>query len=185
MIYGYANSKSEIENNSENQLLKLLDNGCIEVIEEQYIKKERPRLEELIKKLESGDTLVVTKIDVLVEDLTEGLELVELLLSRGITLKVLNMVTFDNEPEGKMLLNIFNMFIAFNEFEKEIHSNKSNVVVSKKKENKVGKFTKNKIDNALSLLKSNGGESTYNEVAKLTGISKSTLLRAMNKLRER
>lgn len=49
------------------------------------------------------------------------------------------------------------------------------------KEGRPKKYTKKQLDNALSMLTVNGGDRSYNEVAELLGISKSTLIRENNK----
>ncbi|MDO5040109.1 helix-turn-helix domain-containing protein, partial [Clostridium sp.] len=49
------------------------------------------------------------------------------------------------------------------------------------KEGRPKKYTDKQLNNALSMLTVNGGNSSYNEVAELLGISKSTLIRANNK----
>lgn len=43
------------------------------------------------------------------------------------------------------------------------------------------KYTSKQIDNALSMLSINGGKYSYTEVAGITSISKSTLIRENNK----
>ncbi len=49
------------------------------------------------------------------------------------------------------------------------------------KEGRPKKYTKKQLDNALSMLSINGGNKSYNEVAEILGISKSTLIRENNK----
>ena len=49
------------------------------------------------------------------------------------------------------------------------------------KEGRPQKYTKKQLYNALAMLSINGGNKSYNEVAELLGISKSTLIRENNK----
>ena len=68
MIYGYARVSTvrQVRGNSlEEQESILKVKGCQEIVVEQYTGKttERPKLQELVKRLGSGDTLVVTKLD--------------------------------------------------------------------------------------------------------------------------
>ena len=69
MIYGYAriSSKTQLKGNSlEEQELELKNNGCHIVIPEQHTGKtiNRPKFKELIEDtLQTGDTLMVTKLD--------------------------------------------------------------------------------------------------------------------------
>lgn len=188
IIYGYARVSSRgqlIHGNSlEDQLLQLFNAGCTEVVEEQYSAKEkgRPKFEELLSRLKSGDTLIVTKLDRFARNTQEGLEVVKTLLKRNVTFKILNMGTFDNTPQGTMALT---MFLAFSEYERSmiIERTQAGKAIARTKEGyKEGrprKFTEKQLDHALSLLIVNGGDYSYNGVSEITGISKSTLIRAM------
>lgn len=49
------------------------------------------------------------------------------------------------------------------------------------KEGRPKKFTKEQLDNALSMLIVNGGKYSYKDIERLLGISKSTLIRGNNK----
>ena len=70
--------------------------GKLESIEnivlEKYTGKttKRPKLEELIEKLQEGDTLVVTKLDRLSRSVHDGIELVNKLTEKGIKVNILN-----------------------------------------------------------------------------------------------
>lgn len=190
MIYGYArvSSKGQALHGSslEEQLMQLLSSGCGQVIEEQYSAKEkgRPRFEALLKKLQPGDTLMVTKLDRFARNTREGLEVVQYLVDRNITFKILNMGTFDNTPQGKMSMT---MFLAFAEFEREmiIQRTAEGRAIARKKEGyqegRPKKFSEKQLNHALSILSINGGNHSYNEVAEITGISKSSLIRENNK----
>ena len=52
------------------------------------------------------------------------------------------------------------------------------------KEGRPKKYTKQQLNNALSMLTINGGEYSYKQVEQLLGISKSTLIREQNKSKE-
>lgn len=193
MIYGYAreNPESQIEsNNIEKQIIKLLACGCDEVIEEQFTGKitDRPRLNELICKLQSGDTLMITKLDRLARDLTQAYKLINELRSREITINILNMGIIDNTNLGVSILNIFS---ALAEFERDVlieRTQYGKAVASKGKGYKNGrkpKYTDEQRQHALSLLSSNGGDKSYPQVSEATGISVSTLVREMRKDRKR
>lgn len=190
MIYGYARVSSKGQalhgNSLEEQLIQLRNSGCNQVIEEQYSAKEkgRPRFEALLKQLQSGDTLMVTKLDRFARNTREGLEVVRYLVDMNITFKILNMGTFDNTPQGKMSMT---MFLAFAEFEREmiIQRTAEGRIIARKKEGyqegRPKKFSKKQLDYAISILIINGGNCSYKEVAEITGISKSTLIRENNK----
>jgi DNA invertase Pin-like site-specific DNA recombinase len=190
MIYGYARVSSKGQalhgNSLEEQLMQLRNSGCSQVIEEQYSAKEkgRPIFEALLKRLQPGDTLIVTKLDRFARNTREGLEVVQYLVDMNITFKILNMGTFDNTPQGKMSMT---MFLAFAEFEREmiIQRTAEGRAIARKKEGyqegRPKKFSKKQLDHAISILSVNGGNHSYKEVDEITGISKSTLIRENNK----
>ena len=68
-VYGYARVSTigqQIDGNSLSvQRDELLSRGCQEVVTDTYTGKttHRPNLDKLIKKLNKGDTLIVTKLD--------------------------------------------------------------------------------------------------------------------------
>lgn len=89
MIYGYArvSTKKQLSGNSiEEQYSTLKEQGCQEIIVEQYTGKttDRPELGALMQKMTKGDTLVVTKLDRLARNVMEGVTLVRELLHSGI-----------------------------------------------------------------------------------------------------
>ena len=61
--------------------------------------------------------MVVTKLDRIARSAMQGIELVQKLLDRGITVHVLNMGLLDNTPTGKLIRNIM---LAFAEFERDM-----------------------------------------------------------------
>ena len=69
MIYGYCRVSSRLQatdgNSLEEQENALFDQGCKEIVVEQYTgrKMDRPKFSELLEKLQRGDTLKVTKLD--------------------------------------------------------------------------------------------------------------------------
>ena len=69
MIYGYARVSTATQgrdgNSLEDQVSALTAYGCQEIIQEAYTGKtmERPAFQALLKRLSTGDTLVVTKLD--------------------------------------------------------------------------------------------------------------------------
>lgn len=59
-------------------------NGATNIIAEQYSGKtiSRPKLQNLIDSLNPGDTLMVTKLDRLARNVTEGIELIKTLFEK-------------------------------------------------------------------------------------------------------
>lgn len=80
-------------------------------------KMERPQLETLLAKLESGDELVVCKLDRFARTAAEGSTLIRDLVERGIRVNILNMGVADNTPMGKVMVTVM---LAFAEFERDM-----------------------------------------------------------------
>ncbi|MBZ9635602.1 recombinase family protein [Clostridium sp. FP1] len=185
MIYGYARISTwkQIQGNSlEDQVSMLNKNGCTKIIQEQFTGKttDRPLFNKLVDKLNDNDSLMVCKLDRLARSTTEGLQIVQTLVDKGVKLVILNMGTFDNTPSGRLSLT---MFLAFAQFERDmiIERTQAGKEVAKTKAGfKDGRpklYTDVQLNMALDLLK----ENSYKQVATMTKISEATLVRAMRK----
>jgi DNA invertase Pin-like site-specific DNA recombinase len=123
MIYGYArvSTKGQAKdgNSLEAQEKLLCDNGAQMIFPESFTgtTKDRPKLNELMGILKDGDTLMVTKLDRIARSTRDGLDIIEELISKGVTINILNMGKFDNSPSGKLMRTIF---FAFAEFERDM-----------------------------------------------------------------
>lgn len=188
-IYGYArvSSRGQLDGNSlEQQENQLRENGAEEIYIEQYTgtKTNRPKFKELLDKLNSGDTLMVTKIDRFARSATKGSELVKDLISKGIKVWILNIGIMDNTPASKLVKNIF---FAFAEFERDMiveRTQEGKAIAKTKegfKEGRPKKYSKKQLEHALSMLTVNDGSYSYTEVEEITKISKSTLFRENKK----
>ena len=182
MIYGYArvSTKKQLSGNSiEEQYSTLKEQGCQEIIVEQYTGKttDRPELGALMHKMTKGDTLVVTKLDRLARNVVEGVTLVRELLRSGIKVHVLNVGLLDDTPMGNFFITTL---LAVAELERSMIMERTQAgkeVAKTKPGFKDGRprIAKNRIDAALSLV--DAGNS-YNKVAELTNIGVATLYRA-------
>ena len=134
----------------------------------------------LLKELKPGDTIAVTKLDRMARSASQGMELIQSLLDKGINVHVLNMGLMDNSPTGRLIRNVM---LAFAEFERDmiVERTQEGKTIAKQrddfKEGRPKKFSNAQINHALSLL----NEYSYRQVEQMTGISKSTLIRAKNK----
>lgn len=119
--YGRVSTAGQATNGNslEDQRSKLEDAGCDEIILEAYTgtKVDRPKFNELIDSLESGDTLVVCKLDRFARSASEGSALVKELLARGVNVHILNMGLIENTPTGRLILNVL---LSFAEFERDM-----------------------------------------------------------------
>ena len=182
MIYGYArvSTKKQLSGNSiEEQYSTLKEQGCQDIIVEQYSGKttDRPELGALMHKMTKGDTLVVTKLDRLARNVVEGVTLVQELLHNGIKVHVLNVGLLDDTPMGHFFITTL---LAVAELERSMIMERTQAgkeVAKTKPGFKDGRprIAKNRIDAALALV--DAGNS-YNKVAELTNIGVATLYRA-------
>lgn len=174
MKYGYARV-STLHQDLEFQLQTLQKEGCEKIYSEKFIgtKKDRPKFQELLSLLQEGDTLVVTKLDRFARSTVNAINTVKELLVRGV--KVQGLV--ENTPTGRL---IFSVMSAFAEFERDmiVERTQEGKALAKQREDfregRPKKFSKKQIEHALHILETN----SYKEVENLTGISKSTLIRA-------
>ena len=187
MIYGYArvSSKTQLKGNSiEEQELTLKQNGCYEVVTEQYTGKttDRPEFSRLVNEiLRNGDTLMVTKLDRLARTVPEGIASIEMLFKKGVKVHVLNVGLLEDTPMGHFFITTL---LAVAELERcmILERTSSGKEIAKTKdgyrEGRPIKYNREQIHLAMSLL-SNGN--SYNKVSSMTGISRATLVRYKRK----
>ena len=181
MKYAYARV-STVQQDLEAQIQALEKEGCDIIYSEKFTgtKADRPQFNEVLSKLVEGDTLVVTKLDRFARSMTQGSELVSELIEKGIRVHILNIGILDNTPSSKLIRNIF---FSFAEFERDmiVERTQEGKAIAKQREDfregRPNKFSKKQIEHALGLLASK----SYKEVEDMTGISKSTLIRAKRK----
>lgn len=180
MKYGYARV-STVHQDLEAQITALRNEGCEKIFQEKFTgtTRERPEFQKLLNTLKSGDTLVVTKLDRFARTAVEGIRTIKELFERGVKVHVLNMGLIEDTPTGRLILNIM---LAFAEFERDmiVERTAEGKAIARTKpgfrEGRPKKFTKKQIEHAI-MLKDKEGYS-YKQVDELTGISKSTLIRA-------
>ena len=181
MIYGYARVSTSGQS-LEAQEQELKNFGAEKIFSDVFsgAKDKRPELNKLLKKIQAGDTLIVTKLDRIARSIVQGIQLIEDLTAQGVIINVLNLGIIDNSPTGKLIRNIM---LCFSEFERDLiiqRTQEGKAVARQKKdfhEGRPKKFSKAQINLALELLKTY----SYNKVAEMTGISVSTILRAHRK----
>lgn len=185
MIYGYARVSTVKQmkngNSIDEQIALLKAAGAQEVVTDSCTgtRMERPQLTTLLSRLQHGDKLIVTKLDRFARTAVEGGAIVKALHERGVTIHILNMGIADSTPMGKLMVT---MLLAFAEFERDmiVERTQSGKAIAKANGKRVDgrpkKYGLIQMEHALSLLEAGN---SYTEVEKMTGISKSTLIRAM------
>lgn len=182
MKYGYARV-STVSQDLESQVAALESQGCDVIYSEKFTgtKADRPKFKEVLSKLEEGDTLVVTKLDRFARSTVDAINTVKELFSRGVKVHVLNMGLVEDTPTGRLILTIMS---GFAEFERDmiVERTQEGKAIAKQREDfregRPNKYSKKQIQHALELLK----DHSYKQVEDITGISKSTLIRAKKKL---
>ena len=187
MIYGYARVSTATQgrdgNSLEEQSAALVSYGCQEIITESFTGKtmDRPKFQELLNRLQANDTLVVCNLDRFARTAIEGVQTVKELFERGIKVHILNMGLIENTLTGNLILTVM---LAFAEYERGMIVERTQMGKAAARQNpnfkdgRPKKYSAAQIALALNLL--NNGK-TYREVENMTGISKSTLLRAKKK----
>ena len=184
MIYGYARVSTATQgrdgNSLEDQVAALEKYGCQEIVKEAFTGKtmDRPKFLRLLEVLQEGDTLVVCKLDRFARTAIEGVQVVRELFERGVRVHILNMGLVENTLTGNLILTVM---LAFAEYERGMIVERTQMGKAAARQNpnfkdgRPKKYSSAQIALALDLL--NDGK-TYREVENMTGISKSTLVRA-------
>ncbi|PGB61581.1 recombinase family protein [Bacillus toyonensis] len=181
MKYGYARV-STLRQDLESQIQTLEKEGCEVIYSEKFTgtKTERPQFKELLLKLEAEDTLVITKLDRFARSTVDAIKTVRELFEKGVKVHILNMGLVEDTPTGRL---VFNVMSAFAEFERDmiVERTQEGKAIAKQRadfrEGRPNKYTTKQMKHALELLQTN----SYKQVEQLTGISKSTLIRAKKK----
>ena len=182
-IYGYARVSTQ-QQELESQLQALEQEGATVIYQEKFTgtKTDRPELNKLLEKLQDGDMLIVTKLDRLARNTKEGIVLVEKLFAKNIKVRVLNIGLLENTSMGRFFLQTL---LAVAEMERNtiIERTQEGKAIARQnadyREGRKKVYSKKQLDHAIGLLETN----SYNQVADLTGISKSTLIREVKKRR--
>lgn len=183
MIYGYTrvSTKKQLDGYGldvqKKEILEKYPNAII--YEEQYTgtKLNRPIFTNLLATLKENDILVVSKLDRFARNTVEGIKVVEELFERKISIHILNVGLLEDTPIGRFFLTTMlavaelerNIIIERTQNGKEIAKQNPNF-----KDGRPKKYSDDELIEAVLLL----DEFSYKQVVNLTGISKSTLIRA-------
>lgn len=191
MIYGYCrvSTRGQLKDGYSlevqyKEILERYENAQVEFEQYTGVTIERPVFTKIINKLKTGDTLVVTKLDRLARNTVEGIQIVQDLFAKGVAVHVLNVGLLENTSMGKFFL-ITLLAVAEMERNTIIERTQTGKALAKTKEGfKEGRpksYSEKQLNHALSMLAINGGIHSYNEVAEITKISKSTLIREVRR----
>ena len=185
-IYGYARvstvGQAKDGNSLEAQESALRAAGATEIFVDTFTgtKMERPEFDRLNSLLQKGDMLIITKLDRFARTVGQASELITDLIDRGITVNVLNLRVLDNSSISVLMRNIL---LSFAQFERDMivqRTQEGRAIARTKegyREGRPKKYTGAQLRHAMELLK----DHSYTQVARMTGISKSTLIREKKK----
>ena len=95
MVFDYArvstNSQARDGNSLEAQVQALRNAGAIKIFSDVFSgsKNARPQLDKLLKVIQTGDKLIITKLDRIARSVIHGIQLIESLNSKGVIIDVL------------------------------------------------------------------------------------------------
>ena len=138
---------------------------------------ERPEWDKLRAQLRRGDVLIVTRLDRLARSVSQASGLITDMIDEGVTIHVLNLGVLSNDSVNTLLRNVL---LSFAQFERDmiVQRTQEGKAVARAtdpdfREGRPPKFDAEQLDHAMELLENH----SYAQTAKLTGISKSTLIR--------
>lgn len=155
---------------------------------------KRPEFMKIYNRIQSGDSLIVAKIDRLAQNQQSLLEIIADLRARNIAIYFLDLPMDLNKKDAngrydymaEMMLQMIGS-IAQMEKERIRERREEGIRLALERQRTTGKkifgrpktYQQNCLDHAIYLLK----EHSYSEVVRLTGISKSTIIREVRRLR--
>lgn len=190
-IFGYVrvSSKSqEINFSIQNQTDELMRLGVpkknirTETVSATGKFLERPKFMKLIDKLESGDILVVTKLDRVSRSTLDFLTLHEYLLKKKVQLIALDLPYSGNSASDKLIATTI-MSMATFESERRASRQREGIEAAKKAGRYFGRPTviNKKLIDKVQYLKEEK-QLSVTEIAKITGCSRTTIYKVLRKL---
>lgn len=181
MLLGYARV-SDHEQTTKAQLDALEAAGCELTFSENSsaaITADRPVLDDMLRHARKGDTLVVWRLDRLGRSLPNLIEIVQKLEAAGVELKTLAEGIDTRASNGQQ---VFQLFGVLARFERELIRERTvaGLAAARARGRKVGrppKLSTEKLRVAQRLLRE--PESTVSEVARILGVHRSTLHKAL------
>ena len=186
MIYGYVrvSTAKQVDGNSYEEQTGSITSRYSDakiIYEQESGAEERPIFLKLLDDVVSGDMIVVTKLDRFCRSTKEGLEYIDILREKGVSVHILNMGVIENTPIGRMIVT---NLLAFAEFERAMIKERTQAgkAIARTKEGwKDGRPRKEPPDFKKILKKQKDGELTVAQCCEQLGISRATWY---NKLKE-
>jgi DNA invertase Pin-like site-specific DNA recombinase len=183
MRIGYARVSTSVQN-LDLQMDALHNHGCEEIFTDKVsgVKDKRTGLEEALRFVRPGDTLVVWRLDRLGRNMQHLIQIVNSLNERGISFHSLQEnITMDKSSATGQLM--FHLFAAFAEFERNLIQERSAAGrAAARARGRLGGRPE-KLDNReLEMLRTLVATGTpIKDVAQMWGISRTTVYRYLEK----
>ena len=151
MIYGYARVSTS-DQKIDLQILALQEAGCESIFVETATgaDRHRPELTTCLAKLQSGDVLVVWKLDRLGRSLSHLVAILDDLSSRGVQFRAITQGIETGTSTGRLVSHILG---ALAEFERELikERTREGIKAAKGRRQKMGRRTKSNSTTVLEL----------------------------------
>lgn len=189
MIYGYCRVSTKGQAKDGNSL-DAQEQEILSRYSDAHIYKEaytgtttdRPVFNEVIQQMQENDMLVVSKLDRLARNTEEGIKIVKNLFLKKCSVHVLNVGLLEDTAMGQFFITTL-LAVAELERNQIIERCQTGKAIARQNsdftEGRPKKYSRQQVQHALDLLKSH----SYKQVEQMTGISKSTLIRAKKALK--
>jgi DNA invertase Pin-like site-specific DNA recombinase len=181
-IVGYVRTSTvDQEASFEDQRTELERAGATQVFSERVsaVASKRPQLDEAMRYIRKGDTLMVSRLDRLARSLPHLMEITTDLERRGVSLQVLDMKLDTSTPQGKLILGIFG---SVAQFERELLLERQKVGIARAKAEgkyKGRKATARAMGDQIKELADQGVPKT--EIATRLGIGRASVYRVLGR----
>jgi DNA invertase Pin-like site-specific DNA recombinase len=177
MIFGYARVSTQ-DQNLDLQIDALKKYGAERIFEEKMsgTKKDRPQLEEMLKYLRPGDTVVVWKLDRIGRSFKHLVDLINYFGDNGIHFVSLKESIDTSTATGKL---VFTIFAGLAEFERDmiVERTKAGLESARARGRKGGRPSTDSDKIKLALKMYDSKQYSIPEITQATGVSKTTLYR--------
>ena len=189
MIYGYCRVSTKGQAKDGNSL-DAQEQEILSRYSDAHIYKEaytgtttdRPVFNEVIRQMQENDMLVVSKLDRLARNTEEGIKIVKNLFLKKCSVHVLNVGLLEDTAMGQFFITTL-LAVAELERNQIIERCQTGKAIARQNsdftEGRPKKYSRQQVQHALDLLESH----SYKQVEQMTGISKSTLIRAKKALK--
>ena len=186
MHIGYARVSTD-DQHTENQIEQLKKAGCERIYEEHASggRWDRPELQDCLKHIRKGDTLVVWKLDRLTRSLSDLLRILAKVDEAGAGFKSLTESIDTTQPAGRLMMN---MLGSFNQFEREIIKERTKLGLMRARANDRiggGRYKLSATQQAEAIKMIRLGEKSQAKIAELFNVDRSTISRMMKEAREK